>query len=177
MEEIAVWGRAGGDQLDYPAKLGRRFLQNLPGGETRTNYLYDVSFLTRYNDDWNGTIYGVMGTNAGVLSRIRQEFQTNVWQAGRFFARLPPYATNEPRRLMDGIIHFRVLPYDRDGFLSRSNIFTGPDLPAFLDLEVGILEPKAMEQFRARGEDAAWLENQVGRVHLFRQRIPIRNAQ
>lgn len=53
-------------------------------------------------------------------------------------------------------------------------------LPAFVDLEVGILEPEATRKFNAIGANNAaaahtFLIDQVGKMHLFRPRIAIRN--
>ncbi len=63
-----------------------------------------------------------------------------------------------------------------NGFQFRSN-----DLPAFVDLELGVLEPSTLKQFQVLTNDPdisvpqKFLANQVGRIHFFRQRVPIRN--
>jgi hypothetical protein len=54
-------------------------------------------------------------------------------------------------------------------------------VPAFVEIEVGILEPQILERFKGIGiaNQAArlnYLSNHVAQVHLFRQRIPIRNV-
>ena len=53
-------------------------------------------------------------------------------------------------------------------------------VPASLELELGILEPKVFQRYRAIGAGTtaatAYLSNHVAQVHLFRQRIPIRNV-
>jgi len=60
-------------------------------------------------------------------------------------------------------------------------LFLTNALPAYLDIELGLLEPRAYEQYRAF--DAAspmahrFLENRAAQVHLFRQRIPVRQAE
>jgi len=59
--------------------------------------------------------------------------------------------------------------------------FTSNALPAYLELEVGILEKQVLERFRAIGSVNAlaqqrYLSNHVGQVHIFRQRIPIRTV-
>jgi hypothetical protein len=45
-----------------------------------------------------------------------------------------------------------------------------------VEFEFGILEPRAYERFKALPSSAqkSYLQNQVGRVHMFRQRVPVR---
>jgi len=58
--------------------------------------------------------------------------------------------------------------------------FVGPALPSYLELELGVLDPKVYAKFRAlsvnRSVATNFLANQAANVHLFRQRIPIRTA-
>jgi len=59
--------------------------------------------------------------------------------------------------------------------------FMSNALPAYLELEVGILEPHILERFKAIGTNNAvaqqrYLSNHVAQVHLFRQRIPVRTV-
>jgi hypothetical protein len=62
--------------------------------------------------------------------------------------------------------------------------FTGISLPAYVEVELGILEDRTLAHYQAltNGSDgpgsAAWnyLMNHAGQVHIFRQRIPIRNV-
>jgi type II secretory pathway component PulJ len=54
-------------------------------------------------------------------------------------------------------------------------------LPAYVEIELGILEGKTADRARAIGEDSLnaqqiFLEKQAGKVQIFRQRIPIRNV-
>jgi hypothetical protein len=103
-------------------------------------------------------------------------------------------------RVADGIVHFKLLAYDTNGLLfspSLGNVpaglvmtnllngdydyfFTGDALPAYLDVELGVLDPRAVAQFRARTNNPVlargYLTDHVGSIHLFKQRIPIRNA-
>lgn len=59
--------------------------------------------------------------------------------------------------------------------------FSSNAVPAFVELELGILEPQILDRFKSIGlaNHAAqlnYLSNHVAQVHLFRQRIPIRNV-
>ncbi len=53
-------------------------------------------------------------------------------------------------------------------------------LPAYVEVELGLLEPRAYEQYRAFPTDSPmahkYLAGRAAQVHLFRQRIPIRQA-
>lgn len=60
-------------------------------------------------------------------------------------------------------------------------IFLGGALPAYLDLELGVLEPETLAQYNSIREatiDTAedFLRRHANKVHLFRQRIPVRAA-
>jgi len=54
-------------------------------------------------------------------------------------------------------------------------------VPAFLEVELGVLDPQSYQRFKNLDASAAagqlsFLSNRVAQVHLFRQRIPIRNV-
>ncbi len=59
--------------------------------------------------------------------------------------------------------------------------FMSNALPAYLELELGILEPHILDRFKAIGSSnplaqRRYLSNHVAQVHLFRQRIPVRTV-
>ncbi len=59
--------------------------------------------------------------------------------------------------------------------------FTSNAVPAFIDLELGILEPQALQQYKAMREGPAqlaveFLRKQAPKVHYFRERIPVRTS-
>lgn len=113
-------------------------------------------------------------------------------------------------RVVDGVVHFQAYAYDERGHLytpgwetfARTNVlvdtnyyvelttnitvapdgfeFRGRFIPAYLELEIGLLEPEVTRQFNsiAASDSAAaqnFLAGQLGRIHMFRQRIPVRN--
>ncbi|MHC1762807.1 MAG: PilW family protein [Verrucomicrobiia bacterium] len=59
-------------------------------------------------------------------------------------------------------------------------MFTSNALPGYIELELGVLEPATLKQYRSLLDSPkaaeSFLKNQAGKVHLFRQRIPIRTA-
>jgi len=59
-------------------------------------------------------------------------------------------------------------------------VFWSNAVPAYVELELGILEPKVLQRYKSIGYGTpagrAYLSNNVAQVHLFRQRIPIRNV-
>jgi hypothetical protein len=60
-----------------------------------------------------------------------------------------------------------------------SYLFYSNAVPAFVEFDLGILETQTYEQYKSLPTEAArmnFLVNQTGHVHLFRQRIPIRNV-
>jgi hypothetical protein len=98
----------------------------------------------------------------------------------------PNYNTNF-HRVVDGVVHFYVEAYDSRGLLmtngqlgAYSYAFTNRVLPAYLDIELGVLDPSTLEKFKARAESdpvAArdqYLPQRAGRVQMFRQRVVLR---
>jgi Tfp pilus assembly protein PilV len=57
--------------------------------------------------------------------------------------------------------------------------FMSNAVPAYLELELGLLEPQILQKYRSIGLQAPalqYLSNRVAHVHIFRQRIPVRNV-
>jgi type II secretory pathway pseudopilin PulG len=59
--------------------------------------------------------------------------------------------------------------------------FLSNSLPAYIEMEFGMLEPETLSQYYMMLDDenpnaASFLQKQIGKVHLFRQRIPIRTS-
>ncbi|MBK8000247.1 MAG: hypothetical protein IPK15_16375 [Verrucomicrobia bacterium] len=110
-------------------------------------------------------------------------------------------------RVVDGVVSFDVRALDTNGFPFPNidptgppanpndrwspNIFVdiagaryeffGDEVPAYVDVELAILELTALAKFRAREEVSQtqaleYLERQVGKTHVFRQRVAIRPA-
>ncbi|MCL5096402.1 MAG: hypothetical protein M1608_02490 [Candidatus Omnitrophica bacterium] len=106
--------------------------------------------------------------------------------------------------VIDGVVHFRVRPLDSTGRLitysqttnillnlvylknspgglwERTYSFRNNALPAYLDLELGVLEPHVMTKANVLPNAATqkkYIEQQAGAVHLFHKLIPIRIAQ
>ncbi len=150
-----------------------------------------------------GTLYR-FSTNGwwfGSLSNTSYYF-TNWWKS--YTTVIPTNAS----RILDGVVHFEMRAYDEKGRLYTpqwlngltnridpdyglditNNIsigldhftFSGQFLPAYIDMEIGMLEPQTLKQFNVLvsvNPTAAqnFLKDQLGKVHLFRQRIPVRN--
>jgi len=104
------------------------------------------------------------------------------------------------QRLVDGVVHFRVRAYDGRGlpltYLTNNYVgvnmlndnntgetqytFTNVGAPAYLELEMGVLEPHVLERLKSFPTLAAatnFLAKQTGKIHLFHQRVPIRTAK
>ena len=90
--------------------------------------------------------------------------------------------------MSDGIVHFSMTAGYVSGtnglgqpiFSHRNNFqFWSNDLPAYVDVEIGVLEPATVKQFNALTGNvsvaANFLRDHVGKVHFFRERVPIRN--
>ena len=179
MQEMVASGR---DNVpNFFAQEVSNLTQSRPGGGDQVNVLQAIYFLTRHNDNWTGTGYRIDDIASGVGTLYR--FTTNgpADAMNGFFAAFAP--ANDTHLVAEGVIHFQVLPFDAAGRL-HTNLtangfsFTNNYLPAYVDFELGILEPQALKQFRtftdtSMAED--FLKRQIGRVQLFRQRLQIRN--
>jgi hypothetical protein len=182
-----------------------------PGGRDQTNVVQDFYVLSRENDTWMAAGYFMTNDSLGVGTLFRMNFQTN--GAGdvmknwfNWFKGAPADLTNV-HRMVDGIVHLQVRPYDARGQVYRDNLdlplhlrtnaavmadiglnpdwfyFKGDYLPAYLEVELGFIEPQTLRQLRAidaatPGNPAparAYMSQQLGKMHLFRQRVPIRN--
>ncbi len=170
--------------------------QALPGGDTRQNYLRDFFFLSRINDEWVGTAYRISNAVSGVGTLYRlvdRQPVTNLAILADALAKSTPYNNTNFRRVMDGVVHFTVDLYDTDGYYFTNNAFlaalapplvyavTNQVMPAYIDLELAVLEPTPLQKFRYRydanqAQAATYLANQAARTHVFRQRVPIRPA-
>jgi len=71
-------------------------------------------------------------------------------------------------------------PYNSAGDLHQASCyFMGNAAPGYVELELGILEPQILQKYRsiqAMEPARTYLSNHVANVHIFRQRIPVRNV-
>lgn len=191
----------------YALQSGPVITMNLPGGGQRDNVLQHVSFLSRRGDEWIGTSYrvdhngrgagtlyrAIVSTNLGLtLTQRNATPQSQVDEVTKLFMKVSALVTITNtrdtsfvfNRIADGIVHFQVTAYDELGrFYTNGSVRTDGYaftnfVPVYLDVELGIIEPKAIKQFEARArvirQARTYLEGQAYRTHLFKQRIPIR---
>ncbi len=183
--------------------------------------IQDIYFATRQNDAWTAIGYwvGPAATNAvsnqrlsvGRLYRFAFETTASKFRFENLFSRYNGPMNGDFRLkwsapVMDGVIHLRLVAYDRD---TRPMVFgqyplpttgvsalfkdilradqtaywfrrdTVPTFPSSLELEIGILEPQMVTRYASIPSDieaAKFLARNAGRIHLFRQRIPLRNS-
>jgi Tfp pilus assembly protein PilV len=158
-----------------------------------TNAISGVGTLVRYS--WSSA----NDSNPFVNDTIKSNLSLAVFNR--------PGPTNYGSQVLDGVVHFQVEAYDADGVLYRDYRDTVPgqveesyvrrdkgkdvfafmstNLPAYLDLELRVLEPATLARFRVREQTdllaggstrLEYLNRQIGRTHVFRQRIPVRAA-
>ena len=105
-------------------------------------------------------------------------------------------------RIVDGVVHFRMKVLDVNGreygiagasntvpSITFNNVYGIPELafvndrlPAYVELELGIIEPYVYLQVKpllAANRSAAlnFLNTHANKIHYFRQQIPIRTAR
>jgi hypothetical protein len=176
------------------------FEATLPGSPgnpsiTITSRFYEAFWLTRANDEWHGIGYFVENPGNGVGTLYR--FATNGRSdrvRGYYDAFVDPVATAPPsgyvHRVSDGVVNFQmnvvypVADSVSTNFIS-TNLYTfyENELPAFVDIELGVLEPATLKQMESLLADPSvdpkvvqtFLTNHLGNIHFFRQRVPVRN--
>jgi prepilin-type N-terminal cleavage/methylation domain-containing protein len=181
-----------------------RLDMDLPGGLYRTNLIQDISFLSRRGNEFIGVTYRVDHDDRGAGTLYRAIFTTNVFLphattpvrdwvvVSNLFRAITNSATLSPdpavhdpafHRIADGIVHLRIRgAYNERGQLYREAApgvysFTN-EVPAYVDLELAMLDPKGVTQFEARtavNSARSFLADHAYRVHLFTQRIPVRS--
>jgi hypothetical protein len=200
--------------------------KQVSAGSLRTNILQEMFFLSRFDRDFVGTCYRVVGASngVGVLCRYSTNMPaTNMVRSWLTRTGLLATVMGQPAGsyspVAEGVIHCRVRAYDSAGqvlayywpYLGEyrvrrlspagrllqntvnSNVILGGlpggdtwyvflsnALPAYVEVELGFLEPRTLTQFRSFPEAsplaASYLADRAGQVHLFRQRVPIRRS-
>ena len=191
---LATYFTVGGASYSNVNVLYSTFLLNHATDWSAIGYRVLDSDTNKVDSNFNnlsvGTLYR-FSTNFSDFSNIPNE-QLNL------FYGMPSQllARKALSRVADGIVSFRLHFYDKSGNQitndvppsillnpelvpgERRTVFYGDALPAMVEVELGILEPQTLEQARSIPDvnRAAFLEKQAGKIHIFRQQIPIRNA-
>ena len=113
--------------------------------------------------------------------------------------------TNGGSHLIDGVVHLTVRAYDNNGYwMTNTYNFAGGQIttnknvqfmlpsalgevgfymfsntvPASVEIQLGVLEDRTLQRAQSIGGliQSDYLAQHAGQVHLFRQRIPIRNV-
>jgi prepilin-type N-terminal cleavage/methylation domain-containing protein len=191
---------------DIPS-AGSVSYQSLPGiaSDQRANILGRLYFLSRENQKWTGYAYQVEDDGSGVGTLYRSLVTADVSTPPQnLFPVFPatPSTSAAWHRVMDGVVEFRVRAYDADGRWITGNltnnagllksdirfgnvvpgevglyIFSSNAVPAYVEIELGILEKRANQKIKALPTPAArqnYLKSQAGKTHVFRQRVPVR---
>ena len=179
------------------------YLVQANGSYPRTNLFHGLFGQTQVGSDWVGTGY-CFRTNKvdGLMDLYRFTMQTNTprntfYPAYRKAARdlFRNVSETNVHRVAEGIIHLKVRTFNRDGieiaqgtnfltfpFTNSLPVVNGPPIfetnyvPSSVEIELGILEPQTLEQAKSVADARSYLQRQAGKVHIFRQTIPIRNA-
>jgi prepilin-type N-terminal cleavage/methylation domain-containing protein len=161
----------------------------LPNGFNQPVNFLETYWLSRANDEWQGIGYFVDTSSAGVGTLYRFTGKVRQDRAPQLIDAFTTPSPTNLHRVSDGFVHFDMtavfLATNLNGevYTFRTNNFSlwTNDLPAYVDLELGVLEPATLIQFQALTNSADptpalnFLRNHVGNIHFFRQRVPIRN--
>ena len=180
--------------------------QTLPGvtAVKRVNLLEEMYFLTRENQQWTGIGYRVSNRADGVGTLFRFETSASAAQSpDNLFAIYNNTALTNMSRVLDGVVHFKVRAFNPAGVWITDEInppldntavvpslsrapgeielygFRSNALPASVEIEIGILEDRTLRRVQSIPVGPVrtkYLEDQAGKVHIFRLRIPVRNV-
>jgi len=166
------------------------------GSNVFTNVVQEFFFLT-HTSYWNGIAYlmqpistnandVMLFTNLGVGALYRYSTNVNDFyhRSTDLFAVYTNSSSADSQRMTEGVVHLELRPYDLAGnYLDPStNQFTNGVVPAYLELEVAVLEPKVLLQARSIGNAVAqknFLQETTNRpsaVHIYRSRTSVRAA-
>ena len=216
LEQLTAAGEVGVTNLQIRfSRLAAPLTVALPGAmATNASFsLQEFYFMTSYGNEWAGIGYRVYPTNndsVGTLYRYSSATNSNPALAQRaayaFLDTLPPFfPTNQVyQRVADGVVHLNLLAYDQNGrLINLTNLppsvlldpsgtwpstYVEKAVPAYVELEIGVLEPTVLDRFYAQIDTQNWadptqlqrgrdyLSRQAGRIHFFRQRIPVRTG-
>jgi prepilin-type N-terminal cleavage/methylation domain-containing protein len=173
------------------------FRQNsMTGSNMFTNSVQEFYFLTK-TSAWTSIAYLVSSistnaadyalyTNLGIGTLRRYSYTTNDFyhRTTDLYAIYTNSTANQSQRVVDGVVHLSLKAYDQNGnYVDTTGYsFTNTFMPAWLELEVGVLEYKVLVQARSIPDPAvqrSFLQettNRASAVHLFKHRIPVRNA-
>ncbi|MEI7731267.1 MAG: prepilin-type N-terminal cleavage/methylation domain-containing protein [Verrucomicrobiota bacterium] len=159
------------------------YSQTLPGlpSQTVINNLNRFFFLLRTNQTWVGIGYDVRPTTYGYGQLYRYLSVPTNQNAGAldFGFTSAGWEDKTLNLLVDGVVRMDVRAYDTNGLEYASPmLFTNQHLPAYLEIDLGVLEADTVKKLQARPptEVLNYLTNSplsAGRVHLFRQHISI----
>ena len=176
-------------------------VQKLPGGGSisRTNFLGSFDFLTHNNLSWARIGYLVSPTSdsVGTLYRYEGDSAATNWHRvadGIVHLRVQTYSYTTNYYTFTGAL---IVPSNAtqiyntnknqntiyawaDSSGQFSSAFTSNAVPAYVELELGVLENAALKKLQAlpSAARAAYLarEQTAGRVHIFRRHIAVRNV-
>ena len=123
--------------------------------------------------------------HAGRMLNVGADRRPNALVPPAFRDRLIPQLnpSEGPNRFPGADIQVRRTGSVRDPRYQQTEFFFQSNaLPAYVEVELGILEPEAFRQFQSIRDsgDAAFVQNflrkRANKIHLFRQRVPIRTA-
>lgn len=173
---VGILQRFETNQFGYRPISNR--LANAFINEPLTNLTYHhvadgVIHLTFVPYDSSGRRLGWDTTNREpqkyVIARMRMGDQLDVQRSD----------TDNSRRA--NVLLSEVFPQAENLHYTTAFAFRSNALPAYIEMELGLLEPEALERYYLMLADqnpnaTNYLAGQINKVHLFRQRIPIRAA-
>jgi type II secretory pathway pseudopilin PulG len=168
---------------------GYEVVADYPGGQANSGVgtLYRFAKIGRSSDVGNlwSSFANTPVTNTQYFSRIAD---------GVVHLRVKPYATNGFPIVWgsSNACWFQTNVADIGRFSMRNTLgsadqsvpeevncyFFSNALPAYVELELGILEPNILDRYKSISGLAAnnYLADHVANVHLFRQKVPVRNV-
>ena len=180
--------------------------QSLPGSSVRrANLLNKFFVLGRQNNKWIGVGYVVDNTNSSPLYPLYRFYrETNITTSpvvlfNEFRSAIDGAQWTNMSHVMDGVVHLVVRAQDTNGMWIDNNYTNAQNhlrlgsvygeaqlymfsnsVPASVELQFGVLEDRPLARaeslpFRSLAQ-SNYLAQQAGKVHLFRQVVPIPNV-
>jgi hypothetical protein len=168
--------------------IGYQVIPDYANGGVGTLYRYSAT-ANKYNMQLIGSNFLYALTPAmsrmadGVIHFKVQAYATNGYPITPLGFRLTTNPADIPANVRNTARYWDSTNPDQMNMYFMSNA-----VPAYVEVELAVMEPRVYEKYRAIGaggvppvgaiKDAQrnYLSNHIGQVHVFRQRIPVRNV-
>ena len=192
----------GGNTPPFTNFLDRVFFVNRSGVSDLIDEWFGRGFQVLDTNNFNNSSEALVGALYRFDAGTTKSLGVETLKRGFDLAPQTLINSNYLHRIIDGVVHFHLKAFDVNGreygtvgasntvpYITYNNIYGIPELafvndrlPAYVELELGIIEPQVYLQVKPllaqnRALALNFLNTHANKIHYFRQQIPIRTAR